>query len=180
MKKLIVTLFFIFLTSNVFGQIAGFYVPLIIKTDTVGCIAPTELGRQFFTFNNLTEESLSILQLAYPKETFSAATEEQERLLKEAIQRSFSTVSPPKSPTQIELARADKMTGNLYQAGENLQVSMLLMFGATMTATASSLFQVPELAFASFGLTIAATIVQWNIGTKLKRAAKDLSSDKDN
>ena len=36
MKKLIVTLFFIFLTSNVFGQVAGYFVPLVIENDTVG------------------------------------------------------------------------------------------------------------------------------------------------
>ena len=138
------------------------------------------MGRQFFTFENITDEKLSILQLAYPKEVFIAASQDQEKAIKKGIQSSFSIQSPQIKPTQSEIARLNKRTGNLYQAGENLQVSMLLMFGASLTGTSSSLLQVPELLYASVGLSITAIIVQWNVGTKLKRAAKDLSSEDSN
>jgi hypothetical protein len=180
MKKLLLPLLSIILTTNAFGQIASSFIPLIVRADTAGCIVTTEMGRQFFTFENITDEKLSILQLAYPKEVFIAASQDQEKAIKKGIQSSFSIQSPQIKPTQSEIARLNKRTGNLYQAGENLQVSMLLMFGASLTGTSSSLLQVPELLYASVGLSITAIIVQWNVGTKLKRAAKDLSSEDSN
>ena len=127
MKKLIVTLFFIFLTSNVFGQVAGYFVPLVIENDTVGY--KDTRGGDFVVINVWGDES---------EEIFNRVVNDNKRLKvqrassAEKIQLEFLWTKDQSSREPIKKGPARHLinAGNSMRAG--LLVNILGTAGGTV------------------------------------------------
>ena len=167
MKKLIVTLFFIFLTSNVFGQVAGYFVPLVIENDTVGY--KDTRGGDFVVIKVWGDES---------EEIFNRVVNDNKRLKvqrassAEKIQLEFLWTKDQSSREPIKEGPAR----HLINAGNSMRAGLLVNILGTAGGTVLVYTGQPELG--SLVITasgLVSTIMQFYTAAELTNAGLEFN-----
>lgn len=166
MKKLLFPLFLIFLTSTAFGQVAGYFVPLVIENDTVGY--KDTRGGDFVVIKVWGDES---------EEIFNRVVNDNKRLKvqrassAEKIQLEFLWTKDQSSIEPIKKGAAR----HLINAGNSMRASLLVSILGTGGGTV--LIYSGQPALGSLIITasnLVSTIMQFYTAAELNNAGLEL------